>query len=259
MTYFPLLRTPSLSGSTTVYNFAPGGISSLVPSTKQLNLCWSDGMHWKNQHIASLKPGNKYTLEEEDIIFVPRDRLSLLYFSEDIMPSVHQSLPIALPLKNTPAWRATISLRSKSSRARSSYQGELTPFKEKGSFLTFNYFKQPSLHSINYLVLLNLVNNPAIREFTLSFHCTESNSLIKRVTAHSNSLTTISLDFLKDYSSRVVIGCTEMSFVPLFLSHNRAFSRISIEHSHPPASSVILGQRFKAQNLMKDKWLRLIK
>jgi hypothetical protein len=71
----------------------------------------------------------------------------------------------------------------------------------------------------------------------------------------NNSATVVNLDkygFKQD--DFPLITCQEMSGIPVYLTMLTDGSFMSLEHTHPPASLVIHGNRWAAQKIIKNKW-----
>jgi hypothetical protein len=153
-----------------------------------------------------------------------------------------------------PNWRATISLHS--GMMSTSYQGELDPFPDPGSLLTFAPFIQFGNKVENFMLFVNLENSPLRRSSILEVHDSAETRCVKQSTSvRSNSISVISLDSLNfSIDTLPIISCKGMSGIPLFFSKTDDGSFLSMEHTHPPASYVIHGQRWGAQKLMKKKW-----
>ena len=50
-----------------------------------------------------------------------------------------------------------------------------------------------------------------------------------------------------------------MAGIPFGLGICKQNSMLSLEHTHPPASFVVHGQRFKVQGNIKSKWFNILK
>ena len=107
----------------------------------------------------------------------------------------------------------------------------------------------------NYLLFLNLENSPCIRPARLKY----LEVLIFKSKFSSQLCLVIQLlDFLDHLGFQpddlVIIASTDISGIPLFFSASEDHLFMSLEHTHPPASYVIHGNRWAAQKLLKNRW-----
>jgi len=261
MPYYPILSAPGFVGATTIYNFAPNNWERGSTPAKYLSAVWSDGRRWNRAVVTSLLPGDSLELTIEDIQqLLSRDLSSatvFTYLSNNAdQGELHQSLESSRATTIAPAWRATLSLKS-SAGAKTSYQGEIEPFPSPGSLLTFGHLIQSGAETQNFLLFINLEKNPSFRSGSLEIrdarnqeHIYQSNTVL------SNTVNIVPLYCnFKTENTLVYISCRQMSGIPLFLSFSSNRKFLSLEHTHPPASLVIHGNRRRAQQLLKQQWL----
>ncbi len=87
-----------------------------------------------------------------------------------------------------------------------------------------------------------------------------SKELKKIQSAYSNQINIISLnDMGFNEQNLPVIICREMAFIPLYFSSYKLGEMLSLEHTHPPASLVVHGNRFGAQKQIKEYWFSQLK
>ena len=162
---------------------------------------------------------------------------------------------IETPFSYLPAWRATIALEFDNA-SKTSYQGELDPLPESGTCLTFNYLSQQDSSIKTWLLALNMINPPLLKQAEIQFFDPAySRAPIHREVMYTNSINSFLLPQDIAQNENVVIACKESSFVPLIFSHNLDRTQLSLEHTHPPASSALYGNRFKAQSIIKHNWM----
>ena len=261
MSYFPFLNFCSdFIPSTTVFNFPPNNYQSTSQVHRYLYLHYSDGTRWRSYFIKSLQPGTSYKVTPDifpfDVFSLNGTFLSLQ--SVPIPSSSTQFPPSDRLLENTiPAWRSTVSL-SHPSGSFTSYQGEIFPFNPKSSLLTFNYLTQPDKY-FSFLLFLSLESSPFIRSASLQFFHI-NNSVSPRFThkIYTNTVNCIPLPDFFESNELVCIKSDDCSGIPLFFSYCPATFDLSLEHTHPPASLVIHGNRFGAQHLLKQAWSRFL-
>jgi hypothetical protein len=257
MSYYPLLRAPGCSGVTALYNFAPNNWEASEKRERFVNLTWSDGMQWLSRPLATLAYGATLRLRAADVAgTVPEDALPLLSLSDAPLPAEADKLPAAgMPHTSYPNWRATIGLLADGD-ASTCYQGELDPFPAPGSLLTFGHFLQTGCDVENYLLLVNLEASPQTRVARLEVRdAANPGRLLASATVRNNQVNIVKLDWAgMDEAQLPLLVCMGMSGIPLYFSRTADGRYLSLEHTHPPASSVVHGRRWDAQKLLKQLW-----
>lgn len=255
MSYYPILNAPGMKGSTTICNFPPNNWENGWSQQQFVNVTWpSDGL-WISKSLGTLLPGKFRTISADDLASdIPVDSLALLSLTRAPIPLESSLLPkLDSNLYAYPAWRATLGLST--SKAQTSYQGEIDPFPEHGSLLTFGPLIQFGQDIKNYLILLNIEASPVTRRAELEIYDAATLGIKARYPLRSNALNTIPLDEL-DFKAEdlPLFICRDMAAIPLYLSTTLDGAYLSLEHTHPPASLVVHGQRWGAQRLLKAHW-----
>jgi hypothetical protein len=255
MSYYPILSAPGCTGFTTLCNFAPNNWEVRGIQKQFINLTWTDSLRWHSIAIGELDRGEMLTFTRSDIdIYVPSEAIPLLSLGLKPLPSICDKLPILPNITYLPAWRSTLGLRSAISST--SYQGELDPFPSSGSLLSFSPFIQYGDSVENYLLLLNIEENPHSRNSLLEiFDAAVPSKIKKSIVIKNNDLSIIRLDELYfGFNDLPVIICKSMTGIPLYFSKTSDGSFLSLEHSHPPASHAIHGNRWNSQRKIKSNW-----
>ena len=119
---------------------------------------------------------------------------------------------------------------------------------------------QKKININNYLIFLNLESKPNSRKGLLKFSTVRQPELIiKDAEIKSNSCNFIDLNALNIEDDELLVCYTKsMSGIPLFLSFSNEDSTMSLEHTHPPASFVIHGNRKNMQKTIKENWFDLL-
>jgi len=254
--FYPLLRVLELDGWVDLFNFAPNDweghreqdayVSVLHPAAS--GEAWFASTRWR------LAPGERCRVTTAEIEpEALQTGMALLFPSREPLPGILSNLPAErIWVSSTPAWRSTVGLRNAMSRV--SYQGELEPFPKSGSLLSFHPFIQFNGMD-NYLLALNVQSTPELTQARLEIHDSRTRKLVDVQPIFRNSATVIPLDrygFGPD--DLPVFVCREISAVPfgLGIAHDR--SMMSLEHTHPPASFFLHGERWKQQALTKQAW-----
>jgi hypothetical protein len=260
MSFYPIISAPGCIGQTTLYNFSPNNWEKRSENKACIvNLTWAFDGVWNSVVLDELSFGKIVNYKRSDIsAFLPEDSLPLLSMSSLPLPKFSEILPKSLNSNHMPNWRATLSLISPF--ALTSYQGELDAFPETGSLLTFAPFIQFGEEVENYMLFLNLEKNPQKRRSKLEIYNSVNPSFILGdFTVSNNTISKIRLDDLGfSHEDLPVIICKNMAGIPLYFSKTTDGAFLSLEHTHPPASLVILGERWEAQKILKKEWFTKI-
>jgi len=255
MSYYPILTAPYCTGETTLYNFPPNNWESVDQVEQYVNLTYIQDNLWHSVTLDKLDYQAYTKINNNDVAnLIPKDALPLLSLSKTKLPKTSEELPI-LDCNHTtvPEYRSTLGL--KSDFVTTSYQGEVNPFPPQASLLTFSPFLQFGVDIENYVLLLNLEKSPQNRVTQIEVYDAHSKSLKKVENIYSNKVNVISLDDVAfDEQSLPVIICRKMAAIPLYFSSYKKGKLLSVEHTHPPASLVVHGNRFGAQKQLKEYW-----
>jgi hypothetical protein len=256
MFFFPILKAPNACGFTTLCNFSPNNWEVGSVNTQIISLTYASNGAWHSHQLGSLN-NNEYrafdSIELEKLL--PKGEMPLLSLSHVPLPSISEEIPILETLKTTtPAWRATLGLRTK--HTSTSYQGELPVFPSGVSFLSFPPFFQHGEGVENYALLCNVEKDPTHREAEVRIYNTKDKVLLGTRIVVSNQINVIPLDDIGINEKILpVMSCRDMAFVPIYFSMTKDGNFLSLEHTHPPASLVTHGDRFGAQKHLKKLWL----
>ncbi len=260
MSYYPILKAPYCRGQTTLYNFPPNNWESKSKITQYVNLTYAKDGLWHSMTVDELDYNTYKKVNYKDISsIIPEGVLPLLSLSKTRLPKTSEQLPI-LDCDHTsvPAYRSTIEL--KSNFTTTSYQGEINPFPSQASLLTFAPFIQFGKGVENYILLLNIEKLPENRKVEIEIYDAHNKVLRNTQSAYSNEVNIISLDSLGlDEKSLPVIICRKFAAIPLYFSSYNKGELLSLEHTHPPASLVVHGNRFGVQKQLKDYWFSQLK
>jgi hypothetical protein len=255
MSYYPILNAPQCKGWTTLCNFSPNNWEVSNNSEKYVNVTWADEGSWHTRNIGKIASNEFRQVNIEEVEnYIPKLALPLLSITSSTMPELSSTLPKSESPTEVPAWRAALGLST--NFTLTSYQGEIDPFPSPGSLLTFCPFLQFDKDISNFLIFMNIEKTPILRKSYIEiYNPANPKVLLERFEVSNNSATAISLDSL-DFSQEdlPLIICKDMSGIPLYLSKLNDGSFMSLEHTHPPASFVIHGNRWGAQKALKSKW-----
>lgn len=261
MSFFPLASVQETKGYCTVHNFPPNHWELKQNSQKTLWALFSDGNVWHTKKLDTFEIGDSKTYFYDEFE-LPTNKnqnlLILLQFRKSPLKAKLESLPYhEFSYSKVPEWRSSVGFQI--DNAKTSYQGEINPFPNKASLLTFHPFIQFNKVK-NYLVIFNIESSPVIRNSSLEIYNSLTKKLVDVVKVKNNHSNVISLNQY-DFNSQElpVFICRTMAGIPFGLGICQNKSMLSLEHTHPPASFVVHGQRFKVQGEIKRKWFEVLK
>ena len=256
MSFYPILKAPDSKGWTTLFNFSPNNWEARDSSEKYINVTWAEDGKWRSENVGKLAFNGIRTFGFDDLPKeLPQGVLPLLSLTLSKLPTHSDSLPqLAVIHTGVPGWRATLGLSTE--HTSTSYQGEIDPFPVTGSMVTFGPFMQFGQGIENFLILLNIEKSPVARVAQVEIFAADNIAIKAKFNVKNNDATIISLDGLGFSSTDLsLIICRGMSAIPLYFSKTSDGTFLSLEHTHPPASYVIHGNRWAAQKILKKIWL----
>ena len=253
--FFPLMRTPNLKGFCDLVYEGPNNWENRIRKPVQIYLLWSNGKTWNSRKIMEMQVGNESRLTTAEV-----DEECLATGLALIYPSIKPLAPklASLPAKKVwyseiPAWRNTSGFYNEFTQV--SYQSDIEPLPSKASLLTFHPFIQFG-DVINNLLVLNVTNDPKIQSGKISMFNSLDKSFIAESLISTNSLTTIPLDNYNFKPTDLpVFYSPEIAGIPFGLGIAKSGKMLSLEHTHPPASLVLHGNRRAIQGKIKKSWI----
>lgn len=254
--FYPLIKLDNFQGSTTIHNFPPNNWEKVKISDKYIYIIWSDGFFWNTflfNKIIKNESIEVSTSKLPNYIFI--NQIAFIYPSNFLLNDRLTELPTVNNFNSkTPNWRATIGIESKHTKV--SYQGEIEPFPTKSSLLTFHPFLQYNNFN-NFLLLINLIKSPEIRDSDLEIYDSYTRKHIAIQSVKSNSATLINLNNYNFKNNDLPIFINRsMGAIPFGFGYNDNQTILSLEHTHPPGSLVLHGNRSKMQSIIKSKWFQ---
>ena len=253
--FFPLMKSMDLQGWVNIVYFPPNNWEYLDKKPKYLYLIYPNGTKWRTVFLEKINfnDSKDYSTKDFEKIF-SHTSLGLIYPSPVLLETELSFLPDYKTWKtHIPEWRATSGFKKGSVQV--SYQSDLEPLPEKGSLLTFHPFIQFG-NLKNYLVVLNAMSSPNLKVNQLLLFDSKTKKFISQERIQSNSVTTIDLDqFNFSKTDLPVFISTKMAAIPFGLGISTDARFMSLEHTHPPGSFVVRGDRNKVQKTIKSKWL----
>lgn len=260
MAYFPLFNITDVSGFTTLANFSPNNWERPVKGDLIVTSFRTDGHVWLTKELGVIKEGEfkTFQIEQFDLAMNQAESEIVLFKLSPEKQSVTMS---ALPADhlistNYPEWRATVGF--KKNGAQTSYQGEINPFPISASLLTFHPFIQ--IHETeNFLVLLNVESSPTFRWSELEIYNSATRKIIDIVKVRNNCANVIPLDKYNFHETHLpIFQCKSMAGIPFGFGKSKSSKMLSLEHTHPPGSLTLFGNRFQSQRHTKIQWSKLL-
>jgi hypothetical protein len=254
------MKTPNLNGFCDLVYESPNNWENRIHKPISLYLLWSNGNRWLSKKISEMNYGDEIRLVTNDIDEkCLATGLALIYPSlEPIEPELSTLPSRKVWYSEIPAWRNTSGFYNEFTQV--SYQSDIEPLPSKASLLTFHPFIQFG-DVINNLLVLNVTNDPKIQSGKISMFNSFDKSFVADTLISTNSLTTIPLDVYSFKPTDLpVFYSPEIAGIPFGLGIAKSGKMLSLEHTHPPASLVLHGNRRAIQGKIKKSWIeKLVK
>jgi len=257
--FFPLMQTPQLQGFLDLLNAPPNNWEKPIKRTAHIYLLWPSNNKWESRKIASLEPGESKRILSADFVEELGTRnVAFIYPTSRSLPRYLEKLPSErFWYSEFPAWRCTSGFQNEFTQV--SYQSDLEPLPTTASLMTFHPFIQYS-EIRNYLVVLNLVKEPTVTQGPIHFFSSSDYKYRGTETIQTNSVSVIDLDKYNFSPDELPVFISpKVAGIPFGLGVKNDNKMLSLEHTHPPASLVLFGDRRTVQGKIKKEWMgRLI-
>ena len=256
--FFPILRALHLQGFLDFGYLSANNWENLESRPMNLYALWTDGDCWRSEFQGVINRGeniriNSNSLRPEMLV----TGICLIYpTADELMPKLDWLPKKPYWFSNVPEWRCTSGLFNEN--AQTSYQAEIYPLPTKASMLTFHPFIQ--FNEIdNYLLVLNITSEPDIETHQIELFNSSNLERYGLAEVRTNSASVIKLDEYGFTSSDLPLFISRtMAGIPFGLGIARDESMLSLEHTHPPASLVLFGNRNQVQSKIKKSWFQRI-
>jgi hypothetical protein len=267
MSFYPVFNILDAEGFVNLANFPPNTWEIKPSGAKNIYAFWADGDQWISKSVGQLAEGHFKEFKISDIRInnspqlingVYTSDLVLLQLRQDVLHGSMATLPEDRSKSTVwPEWRASIGFRRNDCQV--SYQGEIIATPEKATLLTFHPFIQYD-DAENFLVFVNIENSPLYRWSNLFILNGSTGENITTLKVRNNAVNVIPLDLYGFRPSELpVFYCDSMAGIPFGFAKSKSTAMLSLEHTHPPASLTLFGNRFKAQKYIKSEWSKLAK
>lgn len=260
MNFYFLPRYEGLCGEVTLANFPPNDSLLTAPQSKIVHVIWSDGRLWRCRDLDALSWGKTMVVTERMLPDeIDDDALAFLFLFSRRLPGNLGSATFSDYTDTAPAWRANIRLRSTTTSV--SYQGEFPLAMAgipQGSLVSIGPMIQDGGGITTSFLLFNMRNSPAVETVSIRIVRLSDRRVLREGEAVYNRMSVLPLGGL-DLPEGELVGvmADAITGIPLYLSHDKAFRYMSLEHTHPPVELTIFGDRLTLQGAMKRSWLNI--
>jgi hypothetical protein len=256
MSFYPILDSPECTGFTVLYNYPPNNWQKIFGRERALYVCWAETDLWHSKKLAMVPFGESIRITRLALeSVVPTECTPFLFLTEEDPPAISESLPSRFSPSTIPNWRGTLGLMA-CSGSYTSYQGEVDPFPQNATLLTFGSMLQKSEIVENFFIFVNLENSPVKRKAIFELRSfLNPKAILAEFEIINNQANVIAIDKnIASSNELIIISSRNMGGIPLYFSKTRGSPTMSLEHTHPPASLVIHCNRHDAQRLLKQYW-----
>jgi hypothetical protein len=262
MSFYPLFNVVGNSGFVNLPNFSPNNWEKTQEGSKEIYAISTDGTMWRSEYYMSIQP-NRFALVhannfrsneviEHEGTYLSDLRLLQLKETKGFEGEFSELPKNTLGSTHFPEWRATIGLENSSSKV--SYQGEINPVPSHASLLTFHPFIQFG-DVENYFVFLNLEKSPIYRWAEIEIYLAGTAKKVGTHKIRNNSANIIPLNqYGFSPSDLPVFLSKNMAGIPFGFGMDIKSGMLSLEHTHPPASFTLHGNRLSSQKSIKTNW-----
>ena len=256
--FFPILRALHLQGFLDFGYLSANNWENLESRPMNLYALWTDGDCWRSEFQGVINRGENIRINSNSLRpEMLATGICLIYPTVDeLMPKLDLLPKKPYWFSSIPEWRCTSGLFNEN--AQTSYQAEIYPLPSKASMLTFHPFIQFNLID-NYLLVLNITSEPAIETHQIELFNSSNLERYGLAEVRTNSASVIKLDEFGFTSSDLPLFISRtMAGIPFGLGIAKDGSMLSLEHTHPPASLVLFGNRNQIQSKIKKGWFQRI-
>jgi len=252
--FFPIMSALDLEGFASIVYEPPNNWENHFNKQVYVYLLWPNGITWETCLLGKLQKSESMLISTTNLPPGALDTsIALIYPSEFKLPNKMAELPNRKSwISTTPPWRNTSGFRT--TLCQTSYQAEISPFPQNATLMTFHPFIQFG-DIQNYLLTLNVTKSPQITSKTLMIIDSRTKTKIDEVKVSTNSLSILPLnqyDFEPD--ELPIFYSPNMAAIPFGLGVSLDGTMLSLEHTHPPQSLVLFGERFEIQGKIKQNW-----
>ena len=254
--FFPILRVLDLEGFLELSYVPANNWETRESRPMNVYAIWPYGDFWRCELHCTIKYGESFRITSGSLDpEMLKTGICLFYPTVQKLKSKLNVLP-STPYwhSNIPEWRCTSGFYN--DKAQTSYQSEIFPLPSKASMLTFHPFIQ--FNEIkNYLLVINVIREPNVLSHKIDLFNSVNLEWHGSAPINTNSASIVDLDSFGFTREELPLFLSqEMAGIPFGLGIAKDGSMLSLEHTHPPASLVLFGNRNEIQSKIKKIWLQ---
>ena len=124
---------------------------------------------------------------------------------------------------------------------------------QKGSLLTFGPLTQIGPDLTTKFILFNLKAEPGSASCKIRFAEMNKKKILLETEVYRNRCTVIDVSGIDhDGSNPICAISDDLTGIPIYLTHDANFKKMSFEHTHAPMEILVFGDRRIFQKNMKD-------
>jgi hypothetical protein len=266
MSFYPLFNILDNKGFLSLPNFPPNNWELDSSKDQFIHIIRRNKDSWEDKNLGEIKAGNfsDFSVEDFSKDYFKQSKtndtitseLVLLELRSDILEGRFSELVKKTEaLTSWPDWRATVGFSSDDYKV--SYQGEINPFPPQGSLLTFHPFVQLEAEANNFFIFVNIEKNPKLRWVDIDIFLSQSKKKVATHKIRNNCANIIPLDsYVFEPNDLPVFSCQNMTGIPFGFAKGTKSSMMSLEHTHPPGSFSLYGNRHLVQKKIKSSWIK---
>lgn len=260
MNYYFMPRIKGLKASVTLayYPCVDHCPSRTDPHT--IYVTWSDGQHWQYRSLGNILPGEAVKITQDQLPEdCPQSASAFLFFHYKELPGQSAELITSDHMLYMPTWRGIVEIYSDHTATSYSgdYQYEMVKFVKKGTIVSTSPMLQTEDNIVNKFILVNMTLSPAVVKHSIKVVNPKQDAVLLQKDVYTNTFNVIDLAGIEVPEDTIVFNISAgLTGIPLYFSHNKDFTQMSLEHTHPPASFVQEGNTLYFQKHLKKQWLQ---
>lgn len=262
MNYFFLPLVEGLQSSVGLANFPCVPEDNPWSLEQFVHVAWSYQSSWHIRILDSIQPGKTVVYTQNDLPRgFPKEATPFFFLYPERLPFTLDRLIVSHLMQTEPSWRANIKFYSPTTSVsyQGEYPGELMQA-QKGTLLSFGPLAQIKTGLFTKFLLINLRTEPGNDPCKIRFAQMKSQKILLETTVYHNRCNIVDLSGLTcDDADPVCAFSDELTGIPLYLTHDIGYRKMSLEHTHAPMEILVFGNRSIFQKNMKSWWLRQIR
>lgn len=248
----------NLKSQLTLSNFSSNTLDkNIKQKVRILYRVYIQNQKWIYEKISSISPNDYFIVTDEIHKNSNNPDHTFYCLSENELGGEYDELIVSNELHTIPEWRSNIKI-SNENISSSSYQGDYSPIMTKfvnSTLLSLSPMFQSDENIKTKIIFTNIIKDPVVKEGEIKLFTIKEQKFLCSVKYKTNTVNVI--DIPENVNEKyIAIMSNSHTGVPIFFTHNKDFSCMSLEHTHPPGSMTIFGEYYKIQNKVKTWWLK---